>query len=86
MTTADGPVRQGSYYLPVVFSAVASWFAGKAGLLELDYAEHTGRRSVRRLQPTSFSLPKFHIYKRELTRNACQFLQPPNINHKFNES
>ena len=42
MTAAGGSVRQRSYYLPVVFSTVASWAAGKAGLLEQDYAEHTG--------------------------------------------
>ena len=45
MTAADEPIRQAGYYLPVVFGVVAAW-AGKAGLLELDYEERTARRNA----------------------------------------
>ena len=46
MTAADEPVRQAGYYLPVIFGAVGTWAASKAGLLELDYEERASRRSV----------------------------------------
>ena len=46
MTAADEPIRQAGLYLPIVFGAVATWAAGKAGLLELDYEERTARRSA----------------------------------------
>ena len=46
MTAADEPIRQAGYYLPIVFGAVATWAAGKAGLLEMDYEERNARRSV----------------------------------------
>ncbi len=46
MTAADEPIRQAGYYLPVVFGAVATWAAGKAGLLEMDYEERNARRSA----------------------------------------
>ena len=47
MTAADEPIRQAGMYLPMIFGAVGTWAAGKAGLLELDYEEHTARRSAR---------------------------------------
>lgn len=47
MTAADEPVRQAGMYLPMIFGAVGTWAAGKAGLLELDYEERTARRSAR---------------------------------------
>ena len=46
MTAADEPIRQAGYYLPIVFGAVATWAAGKAGLLEMDYEERNARRST----------------------------------------
>ena len=46
MTAADEPIRQVGYYLPIVFGAVATWAAGKAGLLEMDYEERNARRSA----------------------------------------
>ena len=46
MTAADEPVRQAGYYLPVIFGAVGTWAASKAGLLELDYEERAARRSA----------------------------------------
>lgn len=46
MTAADEPIRQAGYYLPIVFGAVATWAAGKAGLLEMDYEERNARRSA----------------------------------------
>lgn len=47
MTAADEPVRQAGMYLPMIFGAVGTWAASKAGLLELDYEERTARRSAR---------------------------------------
>ena len=47
MTAADEPVRQAGMYLPMIFGAVGTWAAGKAGLLELDYEERTAHRSAR---------------------------------------
>lgn len=47
MTAADEPIRQAGMYLPMIFGAVGTWAAGKAGLLELDYEERTARRSAR---------------------------------------
>ena len=46
MTAADEPVRQAGYYLPMVFGAIGTWAASKAGLLELDYEERTAHRSA----------------------------------------
>lgn len=46
MTAADEPIRQAGYYLPVVFGAVGTWAAGKAGLLKLDYEERTARSNA----------------------------------------
>ena len=46
MTAADEPIRQAGYYLPIVFGAVATWAAGKAGLLEMDFEERNARRSA----------------------------------------
>lgn len=46
MTAADEPIRQAGYYLPIVFGAVATWAAGKAGLLEMDYEERNAHRSA----------------------------------------
>mgnify|MGYP004481148319 CR=1 FL=1 len=37
MTAADEPIRQAGYYLPMIFGAVGTWAASKAGLLEMDY-------------------------------------------------
>lgn len=45
MTAADEPVRQAGYYLPMIFGAIGTWAASKAGLLELDYEERTARRA-----------------------------------------
>ena len=46
MTAADAPIRQAGSYLPMIFGALATWNAGKAGLLEMDYEERTARRSA----------------------------------------
>ena len=46
MTAADEPIRQAGYYLPMIFGAIGTWAASKAGLLELDYEERTTRRSA----------------------------------------
>ena len=46
MTAADEPIRKAGYYLPVAFGAVATWAAGKAGVLEIDFEERTARRSA----------------------------------------
>lgn len=46
MTAADAPVRQAGLYLPMIFGALATWSAGKAGLLEMDYEERAARRSA----------------------------------------
>ena len=45
MTAADEPIRQAGYYLPMIFGAVGTWAASKAGLLELDYEERAARRA-----------------------------------------
>lgn len=39
MTAADEPIRQAGMYLPMIFGAVATWAAGKAGVLEINYEE-----------------------------------------------
>lgn len=39
MTAADEPIRQAGYYLPMIFGAVGTWAASKAGLLEMNYEE-----------------------------------------------
>ena len=41
MTAADEPIRQAGMYLPLIFGALATWSASRAGLLEMDYEEHT---------------------------------------------
>lgn len=41
MTAADEPIRQAGMYLPMIFGAVATWAAGKAGILEIRYEERT---------------------------------------------
>lgn len=46
MTAADAPIRQAGSYLPMIFGALATWSAGKAGFLEMDYEERTARRSA----------------------------------------
>lgn len=46
MTAADAPIRQAGAYLPMIFGALATWSAGKAGLLEMDYEERAARRSA----------------------------------------
>ncbi len=46
MTAADAPVRQAGLYLPMIFGALATWSAGKAGLLEMDHEERAARRSA----------------------------------------
>ena len=46
MTAADEPIRQAGYYLPMIFGAVGTWAASKAGLLELDYEERKAHRSA----------------------------------------
>ncbi len=46
MTAADAPIRQAGMYLPLVFGAIGTWAAGKAGLLELNYEEHHEKRSA----------------------------------------
>ena len=46
MTAADEPIRQAGYYLPVVFGAVGTGAAGKAGLLKLYYDERTARSNA----------------------------------------
>ena len=46
MTAADEPVRQAGYYLPMIFGAVGTWAASKAGLLELDYEARKAHRSA----------------------------------------
>ena len=49
MTAADEPIRQAGYYLPVVFGAVGTWAAGKAG-------QQCPRRRVRQIKsPSVFS-------------------------------
>ena len=39
MTAADEPIRQAGMYLPMIFGTVATWAAGKAGLLEIHSEE-----------------------------------------------
>lgn len=39
MTAADEPVREAGMILPLVFGAVATWAAGKAGILEINFEE-----------------------------------------------
>ena len=41
MTAADEPIRQAGMYLPLIFGALATWSASRAGLLEMDCEEHT---------------------------------------------
>lgn len=43
MTAADEPVREAGMILPIVFGAVATWAAGKAGILEINFEERTNR-------------------------------------------
>ncbi len=46
MTAADAPIRQAGMYLPLIFGAIGTWAASKAGLLELDYEERQAKRSA----------------------------------------
>ena len=46
MTAADEPIRQAGMYLPMIFGALATWSAGKAGILEMDYEERADHRSA----------------------------------------
>ena len=49
MTAADEPVRQAGYYLPMIFGAVGTWAASKAGLIALakSVAQEMGSRGIR---------------------------------------
>ena len=46
MTAADEPIRQAGYYLPMIFGAVGTWAAYKAGLLEMDYEERKAHHAA----------------------------------------
>ena len=46
MTAADEPIRQAGYYLPMIFGAVGTWAASKAGLLEMDYEERKAHHAA----------------------------------------
>lgn len=46
MTAADEPIRQAGMYLPMIFGALATWSAGKAGILEMDNEERRAHRSA----------------------------------------
>ena len=46
MTAADEPIRQAGYYLPMIFGAVGTWAAYKAGLLEMNYEERKAHHAA----------------------------------------
>ena len=46
MTAADEPIRQAGMYLPLIFGALATWSASRAGLLEMDCEEHTAHTAA----------------------------------------
>ena len=46
MTAADEPIRQAGYYLPMIFGAVGTWAASKAGLLEMNYEERKAHHAA----------------------------------------
>ena len=46
MTAADEPIRQAGMYLPLIFGALATWSASRAGLLEMDYEGHTAHTAA----------------------------------------
>ena len=46
MTAADAPIREAGGYLPLIFGAIGTWAASKAGLLELRHEEDAARRNA----------------------------------------
>ena len=46
LTAADAEIRQASGYVTLIFGAIGTWAASKAGLLELDYEERKAHRSA----------------------------------------
>ena len=43
---ADEPIRQAGMSLPLIFGALATWSASRAGLLEMDYEGHTAHTAA----------------------------------------
>ena len=46
LSAADEPIRQAGYYLPMIFGAIGTWAAYKAGLLEMDYEERKAHHAA----------------------------------------
>ena len=46
MTAADAPIREAGMYLPLIFGAIGTWAASKAGLLEMHYEERPAHRNA----------------------------------------
>ena len=46
VAAADEPIRQAGMYLPLIFGALATWSASRAGLLEMDYEGHTAHTAA----------------------------------------
>ena len=45
MLAADAPIREAGCYLPLLFGAIGTWAAGKAGLVQLAREERANRRT-----------------------------------------
>ena len=46
MTAADAPIREAGMYLPLIFGAIGTWAASKAGLLEMHHEERSAHRNA----------------------------------------
>lgn len=45
MLAADAPIREAGCYLPLIFGALGTWAAGKAGLVQIAREERAARRA-----------------------------------------
>ena len=45
MLAADEPIREAGCYLPLIFGALGTWAAGKAGIVQIAREERAVRRA-----------------------------------------
>ena len=45
MLAADEPIREAGCYLPLIFGALGTWAAGKAGIVQIAREERAARRA-----------------------------------------
>ena len=45
MLAADAPIREAGCYLPLIFGALGTWAAGKAGIVQIAREERAARRA-----------------------------------------